>query len=288
MDRYSQPEVLRILGVKPRQLGYWEHLGLVRPARQRRRKLYTFADLISLRTVKQLTESRVPARRLQRAIAALREQLSDVRVPLTELRILSNGRNVAVEYRGARLEPLSGQFLLNFETRALAEKIRVLPQRTAEDWFARALDCEADPAGRAQAIEAYRRVIELEPRWVDAHINLGTLLYEQGALERARQCFVRALELAPESALAHFNLASVLDDFQRFAEARVHLREAVRLQPRFADAHFNLARACAELGDYAEARHHWRCYLELEPHGPWAECAREQLKHRPGPPRPAK
>jgi len=68
-------------------------------------------DLISLRTIKQLIDQGVPANRLRRALAALREKLARVHMPLSELRILSDGKDVVVESEGARLEPLSGQFV---------------------------------------------------------------------------------------------------------------------------------------------------------------------------------
>jgi len=67
-------------------------------------KFYDFRDLISLRTAKQLIEKGVSANRLRRSLVALNEKLSQVRAPLTELRILANGRDVIVEHDGARLE----------------------------------------------------------------------------------------------------------------------------------------------------------------------------------------
>ncbi|MFQ5926541.1 MAG: MerR family transcriptional regulator, partial [Terriglobia bacterium] len=154
MEQFTRREVVRILGVTPRQLTYWERLHLVRPRARWGEKFYSFQDLISLRTVKQLTQARVPARRLRRAIDALARQLSAVEAPLTELRIISNGRNVAVEHEGRTLEPLTGQLLLEFETHELGEKVRVMRERTAEEWFALALEYEAAPETHPQAIDA--------------------------------------------------------------------------------------------------------------------------------------
>lgn len=282
MELFTRREVLRILDITEKQLAYWERLHLVQPQRRRREKLYRFNDLISLRTIKQLTDRQVPANRLRRAVEALAHQLAQVEAPLTELRVLSNGRNLVVEHEGARLEPLSGQLLLNFETRELGHRVRVMPERTAEDWFEIALECESDPSTYPQAIEAYHRVLEKTPERVEAHLNLGTLLFEQGNREEAATCYRRAAELSPANALAHFNLGSVLDELGRTQEARHHLRQAVRCDPTYADAHYNLACVCEKLGDLAEARRQWRRYLELDPHSPWAEHARRRLAPDPG------
>ncbi|MBI2956042.1 MAG: tetratricopeptide repeat protein [Acidobacteria bacterium] len=276
-EHFTRRDVLRILEISERQLAYWERLRLVEPQKVWRSRVYRFRDLISLRTIKQLTEHRIPASRLRRALDALQRQLAEIEAPLTELRIVSDGRRIVVEHEGARLEPLSGQLLLNFETRALGHKLRQIPERTPEEWFTLALNAEADPATRGEAIEAYRHVVELRPDWLEPHINLGTLLYEQGEAEAAAGSYRRALQLDPASPLAHFNLGSVLDELGQTHHARQHLERAVELNPDYADAHYNLALVLEKLGTRARARRHWLRYLTLDPYGPWADYARQHL-----------
>ena len=141
-DRFRSEDVQRIVGLTAKQLDSWDRLGLVSPRTEAGNRFYDFRDLISLRTVKQLVEEGVPANRLRRALIALREKLSHVQAPLAELRILSDGRDILVEGGGARLEPVTGQFALNFETRELNEKARVIPRPApnAGEWLATALE----------------------------------------------------------------------------------------------------------------------------------------------------
>src|SRR5579863_4172776 len=162
-DRFTRREFQRLLDVTDKQLNYWERLRLVSPRKGGTEKSYDFRDLISLRTAKQLIEKGVSANRLRRSLLALNQKLSEVQAPLTELRILANGRDVIVEHDGARLEPISGQFVLNFDTRELRDKVRVMPERTPQDWFALALQYEAEPASRTEAMDAYRRVLSADP-----------------------------------------------------------------------------------------------------------------------------
>jgi tetratricopeptide (TPR) repeat protein len=276
-DRFNRREFQRLLDVTDKQLNYWERLQLVSPRKGGAEKFYDFRDLITLRTAKQLIEKGVSANRLRRSLVALNEKLSQVQAPLTELRILANGRDVIVEHDGARLEPISGQFVLNFDTRELRDKVRVMPERSAQDWFSIALQYEADPASRADAIDAYHRVLLANPAHVDALINLGMLSYDGGDLEKAADCFRRATGLEEENAVAQFNLGSVLEEMGELDEARQHLRLAVRLDPRYADAHYNLAFVCEKLSARAEARQHWQLYVELDPGSPWCEYARQRL-----------
>jgi tetratricopeptide (TPR) repeat protein len=276
-ERFSRREFQRLLDVTDKQLNYWERLQLVSPRKGGAEKFYDFRDLITLRTAKQLIEKGVSANRLRRSLVALNQKLAQVQAPLTELRILANGRDVIVEHDGARLEPITGQFVLNFDTRELNDKVRVMPERGTQDWFALALQYEADPASRADAIDAYHRVLSANPGHVDALINLGMLSYDGGDLEKAADCFRRAVALEEENAVAQFNLGSVLEEMGELEEARQRLRLAVRLDPRYADAHYNLAFVCEKLAARAEARQHWQLYVELDPGSPWCEYARQRL-----------
>src|SRR5256886_17559564 len=108
-DRFSSQDVQRILGLTGKQLDYWDRLRLVSPRKEQGNRFYDFRDLISLRTVKQLVENGVPANRLRRSLAVLREKLAHFHAPLAELRVLSDGKAVIVESGGARREPHSGQ-----------------------------------------------------------------------------------------------------------------------------------------------------------------------------------
>ena len=276
-DLFTRKEVLRIAGVSPRQLSRWERLHLLPQHQSEQTGVYTFSDIISIRTIKNLIEQGVSLFRLADALDALHRQLAQVQAPLSELRILSNGRNVAVEYAGQTIEPISGQLLLDFEVRDLAEKVRAMPERTADEWFALALECERDTRRHADAMEAYRHVVEEQPDWVEPRLNLGTLLYEQGNLEAARQCYRAAVEQDPAHVLARYNLGSVLDEMKRFEEAAEQLREAVRLDPSYADAHYNLARVYDEMGRTRDSLPHWRRYLEIDPASVWADHVRERL-----------
>jgi tetratricopeptide (TPR) repeat protein len=280
MDRFSPEDVQRIVGLTGKQLEYWERLRLVSPHKEKGNRYYNFRDLIGLRTVKQLVEEGVPPGRLRHALAALREKLSHVQAPLAELRVLSDGKDILVEHDGARLEPVSGQFALNFETSELRERVRVMtpkPGPNADDWLATALEYEADGQTRVDAIEAYDQALCIDPQKLDALLNCGTLLYEEGNLKKAAEYFTRALQIEPQNALAHFNLGSVLEEVGRLEAARIHLRQAVSLDPNYPDAHYNLAFVCEKLRAHQEARRHWEAYVRLDPGSPWCGYARQRL-----------
>jgi tetratricopeptide (TPR) repeat protein len=285
-ERYTRSEARRIVGVDDRRLRYWERLRLVRPRIRWGERFYDFGDLVALRTIKRLTDSRVPARRLRRAVTAIERQLGGQPLRVENLHLLECRRSVAFVAAGKPAppyDPLAGQWVLPLQTTQTRTPIHQLESRSAEEWFEVALAAEARPEAMDEAADAYRRVTELSPDWVEAHINLGVALYHQHRLDDAQRSFLAALALDPANAICRYNLGCVYEEAGRIDEAIENLRCAIRAMPNHADAHFNLALAYEKKGDPSRAREHWSLYLKHDPRGTWAEKARSRVEQlRPG------
>ena len=283
-ERFTQREVSRIVGVEPSRLRYWRRLRLVVPQARWGEHFYDFSDLVTLRSIKAITDERIPARKLLRAVVAL--QASSAKTTIGEFRLFPSGREVAAIPPDAAehaIEPLTGQFVLPFHSTTVA-KVRQMESRSADDMFAYAVQCEGRPGGIDEAIRAYQHVSEMQPRWSEPHINLGCIYYQRGEMQNARAAFSAALEREPNNVIAHFNLGCVMDEVGRLDEAVAHLRRAVELDPAHADAQFNLASAYEKQGRKQLALQHWILYLQQQSRGPWADFARSQLK-KSSPPR---
>lgn len=292
-ERFTQREVSRIVGVDAARLRYWHRLRLVVPSARWGERFYNFGDLVALRCIKTITDSHIPARKICRAVAALERSGEKVAAPLGELRFFASGRQIAAVARdsaGSAIEPLTGQFVLPFHGGAAAGagKIRQMDSAAAEEIFAYAVRCEAQPEGAEEAMRLYRRVAELQPRWSEPHVNLGCMFYKAGELEKARQEFGAALGLEPDSVIANFNLGCVLDEMGNAEKAIEHLRRAIEIDPAHADAHFNLASTYEKSGHNQFALQHWLSYLQLQAKGPWADFARAQVRKSEPPKTPVK
>jgi tetratricopeptide (TPR) repeat protein len=288
--RYTRNEVERMMGVTRRELDYWTRLRLVLPRARWGERFFNFSDLVALETIKRLAARKVPARRIRRAVTILLTELGSTQTPLSKLRISTNGKQVVVypPVETARpFEPLTGQFVLNFETSELAQKIHAMASRSAEEWFEFGMMCDSNTESLDQAAQAYRKAVDAAPEWVEARINLGTAMYQLGRMEEALEHFSIAVEFEPENALAEFNLGCVLEQLGKTAEAILHLSRSVELAPSLADAHLNLALAYEKNGQVQSAIRHLSLYVRYEPNGPWAEFARARIaKYRPPSPSP--
>src|ERR1700692_2867107 len=214
-----------MMGVSRRELDYWTRLRLVLPRARWGERFFSFSDLVALETIKRLAARKVPARRIRRAIRAREAELGDSRNPLSALRISTNGTQVVVHAPTASArpyEPLTGQFVLNFETSELARKVHELASRSAEEWFELGMACDTNAESLEQAAAAYRKAVDASPEWVEAHINLGTALYQLNRMEEALSEFSTAVAYEPKNALAEFNLGCVLEQLGGADEAIKH------------------------------------------------------------------
>jgi tetratricopeptide (TPR) repeat protein len=278
---YSRTDLLRILHVTPRQLLNWERIGLVTSAED-----YSFSDLLEIKKVRDLCAMSVRPAVIRESLDAMRKQASGVEKPLLEAGAWSTGRHrVAFRHQGKLLEPIAGQFLIDFSEREKVVTSAPAPKPAANprenevaSWFARGIALEEDPSTQTDAIAAYHQVLAIEPAHAAAHINLGTLYYNRQDFARAERHYRQAIEADPRYSLAYFDLGNVLDETGRVHDAIQTYKTALQLAPTYADAHYNLALAYEKIREPRKALKHWFAYVKLDTAGPWSVHARSQIK----------
>lgn len=291
---YSTRDAARIFNLTESRLLYWARTGVVGPSvRRGGRVYYTFQDLITVKTAKELIDGGLSLQAVRKNLTALRAALPGVDRPLAQLRVVSDGERLLVVGEDVTFEPLSGQVVMDFAVGALwsqVARITELPARgaqadeskgpaTAYGWFQLGAELDEDPEKERDAEAAYRRAIELDPALAAAHTNLGNLMHRQGHRGEARESYEKALALDPEQPEARYNLANLLDELGDTPRAVLEWTRVAALAPDFAAAHFNLGTALARLGDLDAARLHLRRYLALAEDGEWADHARTLLAH---------
>jgi tetratricopeptide (TPR) repeat protein len=262
-------------------LAGWEKAGLIAAVES-----YSFFDLLQIKKVRDLCAHKVRPAVIRQSLEAMQKQAAGMENPLLEASSFSTGRRIAFRHEGKVVEPIAGQFIFDFSARdqvvtsttAPQAKPRLVPSDVA-DLFAHGIALEEDPATQAQAIEAYQRVLELDPEHAAAHINLGTLLYNRQEFALSEKHYRAAIEVDPRYALAYFDLGNVLDETGRVAEAIQAYNTALQLAPTYGDAHYNVALAYEKIREPRKALKHWRAYVKLDTSGPWAVHARNQI-HR--------
>ena len=128
----------------------------------------------------------------------------------------------------------------------------------------------------------FSHVVALNPRALDAHLNLGSALFEADSFAEGLAASRIAVAQRPESAGAHSNLGHALLYFGRFTEAEEHLRAALVPDPGNPDTHHDLAEALSGQGRYADAVASYRAVVVLDPHSTGAHQNLAEALRRQG------
>jgi serine/threonine-protein kinase len=124
------------------------------------------------------------------------------------------------------------------------------------------------------AMPYYEKALDIRPKAVAVHNNLGVVLADMGWLEDGADdrggpgvitVFRRALRIDPDFAPARNNLGLSLKRKGAWWMAIQEYRDALRADPELAPAHFNLGEINAGSGQNNEAIGHYREALRVDP-----------------------
>ena len=164
---------------------------------------------------------------------------------------------------GDALESLGNHELAIVEYRkALAER----PGQPGVHYsIGRAIQSSAGAAGtEADAMDAYRRELQIDPSNALAAYELGEILRKQAQLQEARGFFEQAVTHRPEFGLGRIGLGRVLRELEQPARARPHLEAAVRIAPENEVARYQLALVYRALGELAGAEREMQAFQRLQ------------------------
>lgn len=92
----------------------------------------------------------------------------------------------------------------------------------------------------AKAVEIYKKVVSIEPRFLDAHFNLGNALTNLNRPTEAWHEYQVALKLNPRNSSVYAAMGYLLAINGRINEACALLKKALSIDPNNADAKYNL------------------------------------------------
>src|SRR5438046_3133014 len=217
MKGYTSRDVAKLLGLTVAQVRGFARDGFLTPGRGPRGELlFSFQDLVILRTAKGLVAARIPTRRIRRALRRLRTELPRGR-SLAELRITAEDDRIVVSDGESTWSPESDQMQLDFAISHLADahvnRGRLLHEQGLVE----------------EAERHYRLALRESPEHATAAFNLGIALEDLGRPADAIDAYRAALATDPRLADAHYNVARLYEKAGKKAAALRHLSSYRRL-----------------------------------------------------------
>jgi DNA-binding transcriptional MerR regulator len=100
-QRFTSAQVVGLTGITPRQLQWWDERGIVRPQRDGRRRLYTFADLTEIAVICALRRKGFPLQRVRSIMRFLQKELgrrlAEAVSNGSEYHLLTDGKRIYLE-----------------------------------------------------------------------------------------------------------------------------------------------------------------------------------------------
>lgn len=123
----------------------------------------------------------------------------------------------------------------------------------------------ADARKYAEAIEAYKAAISLDPNYAPAYGRLGDAYLNSGNSELALNAYQEQVRLAPNDARAQLDLGYFYNTMGRFAEAFEPLKRASTLDASFSEAFYGIGYAYLRTAEYDKAITSFGTAIRLNP-----------------------
>ena len=117
----------------------------------------------------------------------------------------------------------------------------------------------------SKAIQAYQKVIELNPAYVEAYNNLGITYQMMGDVDKAFGAYQKATDINPRYEKGYNNLGILLLLKGRDEEALEAFRKALAINPNNIETHINLGTLFKKKGQWDEAIESYQKALAIDP-----------------------
>ena len=148
---------------------------------------------------------------------------------------------------------------------ALKDAIRLQPNFTEARFALAVVLALQGKENYGTAIDHFLTVLQLDPKHVDARVNLGKLLEQEGDFEGAAAALKEALALADQRADLYVMLGQDQRRTEKYSEAIQSFRRALELDPQVPGAHYGLGMTLRSLGDVPAAGSEFELALKLNP-----------------------
>ena len=100
-ERYTSREVIQLTGITARQLQWWDERGIVSPARQGHRRLYSMEDLAEVAVICELRRKGFSLQRVRKVVRFLQREfskrLAETVSGASEYHLLTDGKTLYLE-----------------------------------------------------------------------------------------------------------------------------------------------------------------------------------------------
>jgi tetratricopeptide (TPR) repeat protein len=176
-----------------------------------------------------------------------------------------------VRYREAEMHRDSGRMRKALETFQQASQMKapagMTPERDRSQLsfiYQRIGGINTDLAQIDDAIDAYKKSLEISPENADARIALGDLYLRRAQHQEALNEYARVATMLPDSALPHYRSADAYLQSGKFPQAAAEASQALKIDPQLRKARYVNGMALVRMGRTEEGEKELQEYRKQE------------------------
>jgi len=114
-----------------------------------------------------------------------------------------------------------------------------------------------------KALEAYKTSININPRYEKAYNNVGIVLLLNGHYEESKEAFQNALNINPNNIESYINLGILYKKQGQFEKAIEYYQKALTINPLHGETHYNIGLLYEQLENHKMAINHYQKFIQL-------------------------
>ncbi len=130
------------------------------------------------------------------------------------------------------------------------------------------------------AIDTYKTIIRLNPKYVEAYDKLGRLYMGLNLPDKAIPQFQQVLQLNPNAIESHVRLGWLFNSQEKYVQAEIHLQKAVEMMPKLTLAYHGLAEIYTQQGHIEKAIQTYKTILKISPNDEDAISTLQKLERQ--------
>jgi len=116
-----------------------------------------------------------------------------------------------------------------------------------------------------KAISLYEKVLDINPKNVDAQYSIGNIFYKLGQYQKALNSYKKVVQIDTRHAKSHYNTGVILHELGQYQKALNSYKKVVQIDPRHVRAQNNLGIVFDELLETEKAINCYKKAIKLNP-----------------------
>jgi len=186
----------------------------------------------------------------------------DKAIPALEEALKLEPQSININYRLAQCYQKVGQYE---KAEGIYSNLAQISPDDAKVYFNNVIRMYDEAKMPDKAVNAAKKLIELDPNNHESHYNMGAMLVKQNKYTEAIESFKKAIELKPDFIYAYANMGYSYSQMKKYSDAVGAFKKLVEFSPDDSNGWFNLGINYMQQKKWSSAVEPLRKTIELRP-----------------------